>query len=256
MKLYVAGPMRGLPEFNFPAFDAAAEALIELGHSVFSPAARDRMTGFDPVGMDGNEDLSALGFSLREALAADVEFIAEVSEAIIVLPGWQRSTGVHAEIALARALSIPVYELEDFLDNGDGPLGADNVLDGLPLATQGTADETLHGGAVKVTSATGGSKGKKPLEVGGVDPLARAELGKVAAFGAQKYDRGNYLKGYDWSLCVDAMHRHILAFESGEDLDEETGLPHMAHAAWHGLALTSFYLRGIGTDDRFAPPSN
>lgn len=97
---------------------------------------------------------------------------------------------------------------------------------------------------------TGGQKGKKPLEVGAVDPLARAELGKVAAFGGQKYSRGNYLKGYDWSLSVDALHRHMLAFESGEDYDPESGLLHTVHAAWHALALASFHMRSLGNDDR------
>jgi hypothetical protein len=68
--------------------------------------------------------------------------------------------------------------------------------------------------------------------------------------GAEKYDRYNYLKGYDWHLSYDAAQRHAQAFWSGEDLDEESGLPHTAHAAWHFNALTSFLVRGRGTDDR------
>lgn len=103
----------------------------------------------------------------------------------------------------------------------------------------------------RVTSATGGSKGRKLAEMGAIDPLARMELAMVAGFGGRKYDRGNYLKGYDWSLCVDALHRHLAAFEAGEDRDPESGFLHAAHVAWHGLALCSFILRGIGTDDRF-----
>lgn len=101
-------------------------------------------------------------------------------------------------------------------------------------------------------SDTGGEKGTKPLQVSAVDPVARAELGRVAAYGAEKYDRHNYLKGYRWALSLDAMHRHTLAYEMGEDFDPETGYHHMAHAAWHALALVSFTLRGIGTDDRLA----
>ena len=104
---------------------------------------------------------------------------------------------------------------------------------------------------IQVDNKTGGMKGSKPLQVSSIDPLSRAELGKAASFGEAKYDRGNYLKGYDWSLSMDAMHRHILAFESGEDNDPESGLLHMAHAAWHCLALCSFQIREIGNDDRF-----
>lgn len=98
---------------------------------------------------------------------------------------------------------------------------------------------------------TGGMKGSKPLQMGGIDPLARGELGKASSFGESKYGRGNYLKGYSWSLSVDALHRHLLAFEMGEDNDKESGLSHMAHAAWHCLALCSFQMRNIGNDDRF-----
>lgn len=142
---------------------------------------------------------------------------------------------------------------------GKAGLDKDPYYQDFILALQDT-DKTLisleakgeqTGYEVIVTDAkTGGKKGKKPLEVGAIDPRARAELGKVAAFGTQKYDRGNYLKGYDWSLSVDALHRHMLAFESGEDLDPESGLLHTAHAAWHALALCSFQLGKLGTDDR------
>jgi hypothetical protein len=103
----------------------------------------------------------------------------------------------------------------------------------------------------RTTSATGGQKGKKDEELGAVDPTALRILARVAAFGGKKYERSNYLKGYDWSLSFDALQRHALAFWEGEDLDPESGLPHTAHISWHALALTSFLTRGIGTDDRF-----
>ncbi len=106
---------------------------------------------------------------------------------------------------------------------------------------------------VRVTSATGGEKGMKPEKLGGGDPLAFIELAKVYAMGEDKYARYNYLKGYDWSLSVDALFRHLLAFLSGEDRDAESGLLHTAHVAWHAHTLTSFQLRAVGTDDR--PPS-
>ncbi len=42
MNLYLAGPMRGIPGFNFPKFDEVAATLRFIGHTVFSPAEHDR----------------------------------------------------------------------------------------------------------------------------------------------------------------------------------------------------------------------
>ena len=97
---------------------------------------------------------------------------------------------------------------------------------------------------------TGGRKGVKDAQLGAADALALEELAKVYGFGGAKYERYNYLRGYPWSLSVDALYRHLLAFLAGEDRDPESGLLHTAHVAWHALALTSFTLRELGTDDR------
>lgn len=110
------------------------------------------------------------------------------------------------------------------------------------------------GEEVIVTSATGGRKGRKLASVSSLDPKALLALAEVSGFGARKYDAHNYLRGYDWSLSFDALHRHLLAFWAGQDTDPESGMPHVAHAAWHCLALLSFQTRGIGTDDR--PPAS
>lgn len=101
---------------------------------------------------------------------------------------------------------------------------------------------------------TGGMKGKKLAELGALDPLALLQVAKVAGYGGQKYERLNYMKGYAWSLSFDAMQRHLLLFWSGEDTDEESGLPHLAHAAWHCLTLLAFVGGELGTDDRYKPP--
>jgi len=100
-------------------------------------------------------------------------------------------------------------------------------------------------GEVRVTSASGGQKGQKDQRLGGADPLAMQELGCVYGMGEEKYTRFNYLRGYAFSLSIDALKRHLLAFEAGEDRDPESGLLHTAHVAWHGLALTSFILRDL-----------
>jgi len=103
----------------------------------------------------------------------------------------------------------------------------------------------------RVTSPTGGEKGSKLPAFGGIDPRAALELARVYGFGERKYARYNYLKGYKWSLTVDALFRHLFAFLDREDNDPESGLNHMAHVAWHALTLLAFSLRGIGEDDRF-----
>ena len=102
-----------------------------------------------------------------------------------------------------------------------------------------------------ITSDTGGSKASKLAQLGAIDAKALIYLAEVSGMGAEKYEAFNYLKGYAWSLSFNAMMRHALLFWSGEDLDPESGLPHMAHSAWNALALVSFLDYGIGADDRF-----
>lgn len=53
-----------------------------------------------------------------------------------------------------------------------------------------------------------------------------------------------------WSRMLASLKRHINAFEQGQDLDEETGLYHIAHAAWNALALVSYYKYYPELDDR------
>lgn len=82
-------------------------------------------------------------------------------------------------------------------------------------------------------------------------PLAQLEKGRVAAYGASKYDQHNWLKGMSWTRISGALLRHLLLWLSGEETDRESGLPHLAHAAWNADALLEYSLRKIGTDDRF-----
>ena len=107
---------------------------------------------------------------------------------------------------------------------------------------------------VVIDPVTQGRKGRKLAQLGALDPAALYVLAEVAGSGANKYSAHNYLKGYAWSLSYDALQRHLLKFQMGEDLDAESGLPHLGHAAWHCLALLSFLVRGLGTDDR--PPAH
>ena len=111
MKIYLAGPMRGIPEFNFPAFHAAAKRLRECGHIVFSPAEKDMErhgTDISKGNATGSEAEAAAthGFNLRLALAEDLEYICTHADAVALLPGWEKSKGAMAERATGEALGL------------------------------------------------------------------------------------------------------------------------------------------------------
>lgn len=115
--IYLAGPMTGIPEFNFPAFNAAADKLRAGGHRVFNPAERDieRHGGVDisKGNASGSQEHAAKehGFSLREALADDTAWICKEATAIAMLPGWENSKGARAEWHLSIALGHEIMYL-------------------------------------------------------------------------------------------------------------------------------------------------
>jgi len=114
--VYLAGPMRGIPDFNFPAFFRAAHNLELRGYTVFNPAKRDIDVYGTQVSQSTTGDLSdiqCVGFSLREALGADLAYICVKAEAIALLPGWENSKGVAAELATAQALGLVEIYLND-----------------------------------------------------------------------------------------------------------------------------------------------
>ena len=107
MHLYVAGPMTGIKGFNFQNFVDADAALLAGGHTTFNPAVHEIEQGIVPwpeiLEMEGTqEELAALDheFSFSEALVRDMTAIAE-ADGVILLPGWQNSSGATLEVAAA-----------------------------------------------------------------------------------------------------------------------------------------------------------
>ncbi|MGZ4518810.1 MAG: DUF4406 domain-containing protein [Mycobacteriaceae bacterium] len=117
---YVAGPMRGLAEFNFPAFDSLAAYMRKHEWLVFNPAEHDREV--DP-GMESQPafaigDVENLqGFSFHEAMRWDLRAITHC-DAIVFLPGWERSTGAGHEKYVAEVCGVEVLYAFP-LDNGE-----------------------------------------------------------------------------------------------------------------------------------------
>lgn len=89
-----------------------------------------------------------------------------------------------------------------------------------------------------------------------VPPEVVIALGTVLTYGAAKYADNNWRKnnGMRWGRVYAAMQRHLLAWQKGEDVDPESGLPHLHHALANLAFLIAFANEGIGEDDRWPSP--
>lgn len=94
--LYVAGPMTGLPEFNYPAFREATGRLRAAGMTVHSPHE-----------LHGGDVSQPYETYLEAGLAA-----ARAAAAVVLLAGWELSPGARAERAAALAAGVPVFILD------------------------------------------------------------------------------------------------------------------------------------------------
>lgn len=112
--IYIAGPMSGYPEFNFPAFNHAAENLQPYYDTVWNPAAKDAEYDLDEEACKTGDHVLAQekGFDFKAAYLWDVTKVIE-SDAIYMLKGWQYSPGAVGEHAVAVAMKKrnPNYEI-------------------------------------------------------------------------------------------------------------------------------------------------
>lgn len=99
MKLYIAGPMTGLPDFNYPAFYKAAEQLTAAGYQVENPAENK---------VEGTASwLAYMRLSLVQISRVD---------GIALLPGWRNSKGARLEEHIGSVLGLHVRYVETWLD--------------------------------------------------------------------------------------------------------------------------------------------
>lgn len=80
-----------------------------------------------------------------------------------------------------------------------------------------------------IVRGTKHDSGKPKVEL--VDPDFIEGVASVLTFGAEKYAAHNWRNGISTSRLIGAAYRHLGAFNKGEDLDPESGLPHVYHAA-------------------------
>lgn len=91
LHVYVAGPMTGIPDFNFQAFNAEAAKLREVGFQVENPAEHGIWEGAE----------------WQDYLRYDLTRLA-LCDQIHLLPGWSKSKGARLELHIAKALGMLV----------------------------------------------------------------------------------------------------------------------------------------------------
>lgn len=98
MKLYVSGAMTGMPEFNFPAFNRAAEQLRLLGYEVENPADKGIIDGW----------------TWSDYLRYDLKALMDC-QGVAMLPGWPGSKGARLEFHVATELGMPCLSVETWV---------------------------------------------------------------------------------------------------------------------------------------------
>lgn len=202
MRVYIAGPMRNHAQYNFPAFDAAAEKLRAEGYKVINPADMDRESGLCPSKLPDDWDWSTYppGTDASEFVDRDLDALA-TCDAIYMLPGWEDSQGASAEHAVATWRGLTVFY--------PGKVGPNE------------AEE----------------RKRTPVASGVIDyfPDAIRAIARCSWIGNEQHNSGEPLhwsreKSSDHSDC---LMRHFM--ERGT-IDSD-GVRHSTKAAWRALAL-------------------
>jgi nucleoside 2-deoxyribosyltransferase len=103
MIVYIAGPMTGLPDFNYPAFNAAEEALTRAGFETLNPT----------LGESAPSETRPWDWYMRRALGQVLE-----ADGIVLLKGWDGSRGATLEHHVGTALGLPTGSLFEWLSGG------------------------------------------------------------------------------------------------------------------------------------------
>ena len=106
MKIFVSGPMRGIPYYGFPAFDAAKAAFEAAGFDVVTPADLDRAIGFDAMDLPETTDWNVeAGFDVRAAIKRNIDALLD-ADGVVFLEGWGGSLGCNIERLIADRLNM------------------------------------------------------------------------------------------------------------------------------------------------------
>lgn len=109
--IYISGPMSGLPEMNFPAFEQASKRLRELGYAVISPhevTLSEYPTGYKPITAEEKKAMweAFMKEDIKQMMDCDM---------VATLEGWMNSKGARIEVGLAEDLGMDICEINELL---------------------------------------------------------------------------------------------------------------------------------------------
>ncbi len=96
-RIYLSGPMTGLPGLNFPAFAAMTNNLRTGGHTVTNPA-----------------EINPDGGTWTDCMRRDIAALMEC-DTVARLPGWHTSKGARLEVLIAERLGMTVVNAHDLV---------------------------------------------------------------------------------------------------------------------------------------------
>jgi len=200
MYAYLSGPMRGLPELNFPAFAAVQDALEWWEFGVTNPA-----------------NLGSPDDSIADCVERDVKAIRNLdpaSSCVVLLHGWEHSIGSRAEVALAVWLEIPLLPVP-------GATDPRSVFPASEAEHSVAAARVFSGGATRDT-ADG-----KPDFSGFLSPIVLRRFGAYMLKhqigpGGTRRDADNWKAGMPQKVYLASLLRHVIDVwggVGGDDLD-------------------------------------
>jgi len=283
-RVYLAGAMRGVPYWNWPAFRVGAAMLREAGYEVVSPVELDDAEEVGPPPADGKaEDNGKVG----HYLARDVAKLAEC-DGVVVLPGGSTSRGVQAELAFAEAIDLPWEHFLDLLPSdskvSDYYAREDAARKAMErqdqqmrdmAATNDAFEPTWHStwqvsfdavdGGQRLRAPSGGEKNTRLARYDLIPPDSLRHLaehyGRNSKTHGGKYDDRNWERGYPFSWSTRALLGHLVDWLEGENEVADSVTPEQRAAGippahpldaviWHAMALRAFVDRFPENDDR------